>query len=202
MTEVQGCCERAYGELEALISAHLSGDPKRIAGVKGKCAWLAELKYRRACRALLGVKARYLATMAALFERFRGVEQARSEALGGVMDAYAALIQRSFEKVRLNRVPEAAKALATHADLCRVVDAEARARIMELRTTTGTLQQQQHHLEQRHAQQQQPINFRLDPSPAVISPFTSPLVMRCGNLLRQSSIIKVWKPVIGEFVWR
>lgn len=197
LTEVQGCCERAYGELEALISAHLSGDPKRIAGVKGKCAWAAELKYRRACRALLGVKARYLATMAALFERFRGVEQARSEALGGVMDAYSALIQRSFEKVRLNRVPEAAKALATHADLCRVVDAEARARILELRATTGTLAQQQHHLEQRQQQQQQ-INFRLDPAPSVISPFTSPLVMRCGNLLRQSSIIKTWKPVIGE----
>ena len=150
LTEAQGQCEKAYAELDGLCSAHLSGDPRRVASVKGRCLWAAELRYRRACRALLGVKSRYLAHMAALFEKFRGVEAARSEAMGACLEAYSCLIARSFERAggggggggssgggaaggAPNGVPALAQALNTHQDLCRVVDAEARVKILELR---------------------------------------------------------------------
>jgi hypothetical protein len=221
LVEASGAAEKAFADFSEVIGAHMSGDPRRIERVRGRCAWLAELRYRRAARALLAVKARYLAAMAALFDRFRRVELARGEAVGALADAYAALLVRAYAKGGGPAPPaviEATRALATHADLCRVVDREARARIVEVRARLGggppvpvavaaagaaaaaaTAEEAlaAAHASPAAARAGAPIRFNLEPLPAVISPFASPLVVRVGLLLRQSAIMKSWTQAIG-----
>lgn len=226
--EGQHACARAYADLDSLIAAHMSGEPKRVAAARGKDVWLAELRHRRACRALLALKARYLAGMASLFERFRRVECQRSEALGAVCDAYGALLARTFERASGARGTFAGvvKELNAHLDLCRVADAEARTAIAELRAAAvarggappppsprtsappagGFASYEASGLSSiapptinaaAAPASLSGISFLLEAAPAVITPFASPLVVRCGLLLRQSDILRSWKPSVG-----
>ena len=234
LTEAQNAADKAFADFDFVIGAHMSGDPRRIASVKGRDAWLAELRYRRSCRALLGLKALYLTEMATLFERFRRVELARSEGLGALLDAYASLFTRNFYKNAVNVAPlaDTLKSLNTHIDLCRIVGQEAKERILEFRrasavalagaaadssatpppppppptsdgdsapfdvyretalaTTANTVS--------RAPTTAEPIKFTLEPCPAVISPFASPLIVRTGLVWRQTSIMKTWKQAVG-----
>lgn len=43
------------------------------------------------------------------------------------------------------------------------------------------------------------VHFTLEPAPAVITPFASPLVIRTGLILRQVGIMKTWKQSIGKY---
>ena len=228
--EASAAAEKAFINFSAITGAHMSGEPKRVAAVKGACSWLAELRYRRACRALLAVKARYLMGNAALLDQFRRVERARGEAFGTLADAYAQLVTRTYSRVQpTTAVSEAVAALQTHSDLCRAADREARARITDARaratpmlmvpsvtavdnggsenpddvaapsfgaynasSTSSTA------VPALAAAATQPILFNLEPCPAVISPFASPLVVRCGLVYRQSGLMKAWTLGIGE----
>lgn len=100
---------------------------------KGKDLWLAELKYRRVMRGLLAIKQRYLNCMAQLFERYRRAESHRCEAVAAAVDAHATSISKLFDRVSAKQLVEAVKTLNTHADFCRVVDEDARQRILAQR---------------------------------------------------------------------
>lgn len=81
LVEVGLLCGTHYAGFEALCHALMVGDRKAS---KGQDLWIEELHYRRASRAALCVKSRYLSAMASLFDRYRHLEQTRSEVLAGV----------------------------------------------------------------------------------------------------------------------
>jgi hypothetical protein len=99
---------------------------------RGRDLWLTEVRYRRACRAALSIRQRYMAHMANLFERYRTIESGRTEALAGIAERHAALTSRLFDRVSGKAVSEEAKALNTHADFFRVVGDDTAARIAAL----------------------------------------------------------------------
>ena len=80
LVEVSALCGASYAAFEALCHALMVGDRKTS---KGRDLWIEELHYRRTARAALCVKNRYLVAMASLFDRYRRLEQTRSEVLAG-----------------------------------------------------------------------------------------------------------------------
>lgn len=129
LAEVSQATGEAYAEVDALIQAYVAGDKK----AKGKDLWLAELKYRRLCRCLLAIKARYLAGMAALFERYRRIEASRSDAISAAIDVLAQALAKCFDRVSARAILDSVRALHTHADFVRLVDEEVQARIRAMR---------------------------------------------------------------------
>jgi len=104
---------------------------------RGRDLWLTEVRYRRACRAALSIRQRYMAHMANLFERYRAIEAGRTEALAAIAERHAALTSRLFDRVSGKAVSEEAKALNTHADFFRVVSDDTAARIAALAAKTA-----------------------------------------------------------------
>jgi trimeric autotransporter adhesin len=130
LAEASTLAEGAFGEFEGLTHAFMTGDVKRT---KGKDLWIAELKYRRVLRGLLAVKQAYLNGMAGVYERYRRAESLRSEATARAIDAHAASVAKLYDRVSAKAVVDAVRALNTHADFSRVVEEEARARILSVR---------------------------------------------------------------------
>jgi len=95
LVEVGLLCGTHYAGFEALCHALMVGDRKAS---KGQDLWIEELHYRRASRAALCVKSRYLSAMASLFDRYRHLEQTRSEVLAGV-----ALLGRRLARASMHR---------------------------------------------------------------------------------------------------
>ena len=201
---------RAFADFEAQTRLFLGGDAASAKkGAAKKDLWLAELRYRRVMRGLLGVKSRYMSAMATLFERYRRIEVHRSEALAAAVDTYATGLAKLFDRVSAKAVLEAVKALNTHADFCRVVEEESRARILRMRAAsaassaaaagggsgsgaaasrqaTGSMGGSSSH-----------IHFTIEALPAVVTPFASPLVLRCGVLFHQAGLMKRWTKTVG-----
>lgn len=127
-----------------------------------------------------------------------------------------------FERVSVKGVAESVRSLATHADFCKAVEEDSALQVEALQRSSAEaaaaataaaaaaaraeaeaadLGDDGHGASSAHAaQQQQPhVRFHVESSPAVISPLCSPLVVRCGPLLRQSGgLMKSWKPVRGS----
>lgn len=146
LVEVGTLCGAAYASFEALCHALMVGDKKAS---KGHDLWTEELRYRRAARAALCVKHRYLQAMASLFDRYRRLEQARSEVLAGgcrrpgatgllrtgtlptpvtladAAEKYGAAVSRVFERVSVKGVAESVRCLATHADFCKAIEEDS-----------------------------------------------------------------------------
>ena len=201
---------RAFADFEAQTRLFLGGDAASAKkGAAKKDLWLAELRYRRVMRGLLGVKSRYMSAMATLFERYRRIEVHRSEALATAVDTYATGLAKLFDRVSAKAVLEAVKALNTHADFCRVVEEESRARILRMRAASaassaaaagggsgsGAAASRQAAGSMRGSSSH--IHFTIEALPAVVTPFASPLVLRCGVLFHQAGLMKRWTKAVG-----
>ena len=100
LVEVGKLCGVSYAAFEALCHALMVGDRKAS---KGLDLWLEELRYRRTARAALCVKQRYLHAMAALFDRYRRLEQTRSEVLAGAWEPLSlSLLVRALRRELIN----------------------------------------------------------------------------------------------------
>jgi hypothetical protein len=220
LTEASTLAAVAFEEFDLITAGYLTGagtftTAKSAGAARPPDMWLAELHYRRACRALLAIKAIYLTAMAQLFERYREVEAGRGDAIARACDEHASAVSKLFERVPGKSVSEAAHALNTHADFCRAVEVEARSRILEWRRATlasamgsagamlggpgaSTASEAYASYEAGHGQggggssaahsahlSSAHIHFSLDAAPAVLTPFASPLVVRVGILSRK-----------------
>jgi len=107
---------------------------------------------------------------------------------------------RVFERVSVKGVAESTRSLATHADFCKAVEEDSRcsaaeAAAAQVQAADAAAAAAAAAAGDAHGSNAA-VRFHVDSSPAVISPLCSPLVARCGPLLRQSGgIMKTWKPV-------
>jgi len=144
----------------------------------------------------------------------------RPRVLADAAEKYGAAISRVFERVSVKGVAESVRSLATHADFCKAVEEDSALQVEALQRSSAEASaaataaaaaaaraeaeaadlDEDGHGASAHAAQQQPhVRFHVESSPAVISPLCSPLVVRCGPLLRQSGgLMKSWKPVRGS----
>lgn len=136
LSETAEACGGAYASFEGATHAMITGSKL----YKGKDLWAEELRYRRCVRLLLAAKARYLAGMAGLFERYRRIEAMRSESLSVAVEKYAAVVSRAFERVTAKAASEsvASGSLTTHADFCRTVEGDAKRRIELMRAAAAS----------------------------------------------------------------
>ena len=202
LAEANVIAEKSFEDFEDLTHAFMTGDIKKI---KGADLWLSELRYRRVMRGLLSVKARYLAVMANLFEKFRKMEAHRTEVLSTALDSFSGLTAKVFERVSVKALQDSLKNINTHADFCKMVEEESRNRISRSRTlsaaSTSTSSASGGGGGGGSGRPRQGtdahIKFTIELLPAVMSPFASPLVLRTGVLYYRHGMIKHWNRFIA-----
>jgi len=197
LAEANVIAEKAFDDFEDLTHAFMTGDAKRM---KGGDLWLSELRYRRVMRGLLSVKARYLAVMASLFEKYRKMEAHRTEVLSTALDSFSGLTAKVFERVSVKALQDSLKNINTHADFCKMVEEESRNRISRTRTlsaATSTSSSSSVSAGRPRQGTDSHIKFTIELLPAVMSPFASPLVLRTGVLYYRHGMIKHWNRFIA-----
>ena len=204
LAEANGIAEKAFDDFEDLTHAFMTGDVKRM---KGGDLWLSELRYRRVLRGLLSVKARYLAVMASLFEKYRKMEAHRTEVLSTALDSFSGLTAKVFERVSVKALQDSLKNINTHADFCKMVEEESRNRISRTRTlsaATSSSSSSSSSVSGGGGGAGRPrqgtdshIKFTIELLPAVMCPFASPLVLRTGVLYYRHGMIKHWNRFIA-----
>jgi uncharacterized membrane protein YgcG len=222
LAEANVMAEKAFDDFETLTHAFMTGDVKKT---KGGDLWLSELRYRRVMRGLLSVKARYLAVMALLFEKFRKMEAHRSEIFSTALDSFSGLTAKVFDRVSVKALQDSLKNINTHADFCKMVEEESRSRISRSRTLSAATATSSGSVLSSSSSStasssggggggggrpiqgggssgggrggDSHIKFTIELLPAVMSPFASPLVLRTGVLYYRHGVIKHWNRFIG-----
>lgn len=138
--------QEAYEAFAGVTHAHMVGGSNAVyyrspyassnvsnAVPSGNDQWLAELRYRRSSRALLALKTKYLSSMAVLFERYRQLEQIRTDVLAPALERFSTSFAQLFDRIGVGSFDQVVERLNFHSDACAAIEAESTRRILEMR---------------------------------------------------------------------
>ena len=227
LVEGDELCTKAYNEFAGLTHAMMTGDRKFIIGkdlwlaelkyrrvARGllavKQAYLTAMagiyeKYRKfesvRTESIASALDSHAATVAKLYDRVSSktvVDMVKAlnthTDFGRTVEEEArvriAAMREALHHQTANNPPQSSQSNTANAGTYQAYHATALG---------GTQQQQQQQQGGNAVPSTNPnhVHFTLEPAPAVITPFASPLVIRTGLILRQVGIMKTWKQSIG-----